>query len=110
MRKLVVSRQGQFQSDAKGLDRHDGDGSDGRTYRQVVQGIRLAIFGGNLIDHDHGKDGDDDAEYQESCISNISIRNRKEHGHPVQTDLAARHSPRSDPPSECPHPAAHEAR
>lgn len=58
MAELVVASKCEFQSNAEGLDGHDGDGSDSRANGEVDERILLSVDGGNLVDHGNGERDD----------------------------------------------------
>lgn len=58
VRELVVASERELKRNAKGLDGHDRDGTDGRADGQVDQGVSLAVGGGNSVDHEDGKGHD----------------------------------------------------
>lgn len=58
MCELIVPVESHFQSNAKGLDGHDGDGSGSRADGQIYQRVFAAVLGGNLVNHDGAEGGD----------------------------------------------------
>lgn len=71
MGELVVAGKGELEGDTEGLDRHDGDRADGRADGEVDEGVRFAVDGGHLVDHDGGKDNDDDGVEQEARLDGV---------------------------------------
>lgn len=69
MGKLILALKREFQSNTKCLDRHDGYGTNSRADGEVYQGILLAIFWGDLVDHDDGEHGNDGDVGEETCMS-----------------------------------------
>lgn len=65
--ELVVPRKSHLQGNTKGLDEHDGDGAGCRADGEVDQRVFAAMLGGNLVDHEDGEDGDEEAVYEEAC-------------------------------------------
>lgn len=65
--ELVVAGKSKLEGDSESLDRHDGDGADGRADRKVDECILLAVNRGNLVDHDEREDDDGDGVEKESC-------------------------------------------
>lgn len=72
VRELVVAGKGELQRDAKGLDRHDGDGADGGADGQVDERALLAVRRGHLVDHDDGEDCNEEHVEEEACERNMS--------------------------------------
>jgi hypothetical protein len=61
MSELVVSGHGQFQGNAKRLDRHNRDGTNRRADREVNEWIPLPIGRRDFVDHNYGEDDDHQA-------------------------------------------------
>ena len=55
MAELVVAGKREFQGDAKGLDGHDGDGTDSRADGQIDECVLLAMDRRDSVDHEDGK-------------------------------------------------------
>lgn len=66
MCELVVSRERHLQRNAKSLDEHDRDGAGGGADGEVDERVLAAMLGRNLVDHEDGKDGDEEAVDEEA--------------------------------------------
>jgi hypothetical protein len=113
MGELVVTRKGELQGDAEGLDRHDGDGSNGRADGEIDERILLAVLGRNFVDHNHGED-DNDGRVEEEALGGKSalapINGRPVVAQCVYTHRAESHSEGFGRWSEYPHLVAHGGR
>lgn len=67
MRELVVARKGELKGDAKGLDGHDGNGSNGRANRQIDESVLLSVHGCNFVNHEDGESHHCNRIEQEAC-------------------------------------------
>jgi hypothetical protein len=55
MRELIVAGHCELEGDTKGLDRHDGDGSNDRADRDVDERVLSSIDWGHLVNHHRRK-------------------------------------------------------
>lgn len=55
MGELVVARKGQLQRNAKGLDSHHRDRTDGGADTKIDEGVFLAVDRSDPVDHKPGK-------------------------------------------------------
>lgn len=67
MSELVVARKGKFEGDTEGLDGHNRHRSDQGADAEVDQGVLLAIYGSNSVDHEDGEGCHRYGIYQEAC-------------------------------------------
>lgn len=76
MCELVVSRECHLQRDAEGFDEHDRDrascGADG----EVDEWVLAAMFRGDLVDHEDGEDGNEEAVDEETCNQSAVCQDR----------------------------------
>lgn len=90
--QLVVTRKGQLERDAESLDGHDGDGTDEGTDGNVHQGILVAMYWRDAVDHVEGETEDKEAVQHESCVQwDEQLSENGEGG----TNLVGVRSPRS---------------
>jgi hypothetical protein len=66
MRELVVTCERHLERQTKGLDEHDGHGAGCRADGEVDERILTTILGRNFVDHEDGKDGDEEAVEEET--------------------------------------------
>jgi hypothetical protein len=66
VRELVLALERHFQSNAKGFDGHDGDGSSRGADGQVNERVLSAVLGCDLVDHEDGKDGHKSAVHEKA--------------------------------------------
>lgn len=64
--ELVVACEGHLQCNPESFDEHDGDGASGRADGEVNKRILAAVLGRDLVDHEGGKDGDEEAVDEEA--------------------------------------------
>ena len=67
VRKLVVPGKGHLERNAECLDGHDGDGAGCGADGQVNERVLLAMLGRNVVNHENGEGGDEDAVDEEAC-------------------------------------------
>jgi hypothetical protein len=105
--ELVVARERHLERQAERLDEHDGDGARGGADGDVYEGVLAAVLGRDLVDHEDGEDGDEEAVEEEACImrqwatSRIAVK---------RAHLAESQDAISRQPTAPPCPAAHAAR
>lgn len=73
-----MAGKGELQGNAKGLDRHDRDGADGRADEEVDEGALPSVDGSNLVNHDDGEDADGENVEQETWRNTMSAWTHKE--------------------------------
>lgn len=66
MRKLVVTRKRHLERQSKRLDEHDRHGARRRADGEVNERVFATILGRNLVDHEDGKDRDEEAVEEEA--------------------------------------------
>lgn len=66
MCELVVSRKCHLQRDTEGLDEHDGDGAGRGADGEVDERVLATMLWGDLVDHEDGEEGDEEAVNEEA--------------------------------------------
>jgi hypothetical protein len=66
MRELVVTRKRHLEREAECLDEHDRDGAGCRANGEVDERVLAPILGCDLVDHEDGEDGDEEAIEEEA--------------------------------------------
>lgn len=67
MRELVVPRKGHLECQAECLDEHDRYGPGGGADGEVDERVLATVLGRDLVDHEEGEDGDEEAVEEEAC-------------------------------------------
>jgi hypothetical protein len=67
MRELVVARKGHLERQTERLDEHDGHGAGGRANGEVDERVLATILGRDLVNHEDGENGDEEAVEEEAC-------------------------------------------
>jgi hypothetical protein len=105
--KLVVPGERHLERQAERLDEHDGDGARGGADGDVDEGVLAAVLGRDLVDHENGEDGDEEAVEEEAYIvssaCNMGVVVKRAHLAESQDAISRR-------PTAPPCPAAHAAR
>lgn len=63
--KLVVAREGHLERQTERLDEHDGHGAGCRADGDVNERVLAAVLGCDLVNHEDGEDGDEQAVEEE---------------------------------------------
>lgn len=66
--ELVVARESHLKRNAKGLDEHDRHRAGGSADGEVDERVLAAVLGSDLVDHEDGEDGDEEAVDEEACV------------------------------------------
>jgi hypothetical protein len=66
MRELVVTRKRHLERQTECLDEHYRHRAGCRADREVDEGVLAAVLGRNLVDHEDGEDGDEEAVEEEA--------------------------------------------
>jgi hypothetical protein len=64
--ELVVTCKGHLERQTKGLDEHDRHRAGCRADGEVDQRVLATVLGRNLVDHEDGEDGDEEAVEEET--------------------------------------------
>ena len=68
MGELVVAGKSKLKGDAESLNGHDGDGADSGADGQVNEGVLLAVYWSDLVNHKYSEGDDCDGVEKKSWV------------------------------------------